>query len=186
MKKIGRTNSCSMASAGHSQTRRTSLPFYARCSSRTGWSMPNHPLVDRNTSFTTWCPLHPSRCHLQPPAALGLRLRGRLPLEGLRPWQQAPHHDSLSGGVPAPFPTACFTQRLSPYPLLRLAGQPRTQELAPTLSSSAQPATARNRSIVFKPTCHLAVPTLPWPDVRHRTTHRCPDPFAALQTCMCL
>ncbi len=131
-------------------------------------------------------PLHPSRCHLQPPAALGLRRRGRLPLEGLRAWQQAPYHDSLSGGVPAPFPTACFTQRLSPYPLLRLAGQPRTQEPAPTLSSSTQPATARNRSIVFKPTCHLAVPTLPGPDVRHRTTHRCPDPFAGMQTCMCL
>ncbi len=106
--------------------------------------------------------------------------------EGLRAWQQAPHHDSLSGGVPAPFPTACFTQRLSPYPLLRLAGQPRTQQPAPTLSSSAQPATARNRSILFKPTCHLAVPTLPGPDVRHRTTHRCPDPFAGMQTCMCL
>src|SRR6266851_5051817 len=131
-------------------------------------------------------PLHPSRCHLQPPTALGLRLRGRLPLEGLRAWQQAPYHDSLSGGVPAPFPTACFTQRLSPYPLLRLAGQPRTQEPAPTLSSSTQPATARNRSIVFKPTCHLAVPTLPWPDVRHRTTHRCPDPFAGMQTRRCL
>jgi len=53
-----------------------------------------------------------------------LRLRSHLPLEGLRAWQQAAHHDALAEGVPAPLRTTRPAQRLPPHLLLRLAGQP--------------------------------------------------------------
>src|SRR5713226_8963548 len=130
--------------------------------------------------------LHPSCRHLQPSPALGLRLRNHLPLEGLRAWQQAAHHDPLPGGVPAPLPPTCAAQRLPPHPLLRLAGQPLTQTVAAALPATAPPTTPPNRCIFHEQACHLAVSPLPRPDARDRTAHRGSDILRRNQTCVYL
>src|SRR5260370_9191391 len=65
-------------------------------------------------------PLHPSRGHLQPSPALGLRLRDHLSLEGLRARQYASHHAPLPPAVLAPLLTTPPPQNLPPHPFLRL------------------------------------------------------------------
>src|SRR6266851_2327201 len=130
--------------------------------------------------------LYPSRRHLQPSPALGLRLRGRLPLEGLRARQQAAHHDPLAGGVPAPLPPPCAAQRLPPYPLLRLVGQPHPQTVVAALPPPAPPTTTGNKCIFHEQACHLAVPSLPRPHARDRTTHRGAGLLRRNQTHRCL
>src|SRR5216683_1930728 len=130
--------------------------------------------------------LHPSCRHLQPSPALGLRLRNHLPLEGLRAWQQAAHHDPLPGGVPAPLPPTCAAQRLPPHPLLRLAGQPLPWKSASALPLPAPPAAAGNRCTLLHAASHMAVPSLPGPHVSYRATYCRSDILRRNSTCRCL
>src|SRR6266851_2022936 len=130
--------------------------------------------------------LYPSRRHLQPSPALGLRLRGRLPLEGLRAWQQAAHHDTLAGGAPAPLPPTCAAQRLPPHPLLRLAGQPLPWKSASDLPLPAPPAAASNRCTLLHAASHMAVPSLPRAHVSYRATYCRSDLLRRNSTCRCL
>ena len=95
-------------------------------------------------------PLHASRSNLQPSIARCYRECGRLPLEGLCAWQQTTYHDPLPGRVPAPFPPACLTQRISPHPLLRLAGQPCAQAIAAALPTPPPPFTAGHSGILIQ------------------------------------
>ena len=131
------------------------LMFYGACSSlnnernfaaflrtlfRQDWVVYAKPAFRSRTCSAVSGTLHPSCRHLQPPFGRGLRQRCYLPLEGLCPRQSPTHDDDLAGGVPPPFPSACIAQRVPAHSLLRLAGQPQTQRVAPTLSLSSQPA----------------------------------------------
>jgi hypothetical protein len=100
--------------------------------------------------------------------------------------QQAAHHDPLAGGVPAPLPPPCAAQRLPPYPLLRLVGQPHPQTVVTALPPPAPPTTTGNKCIFHEQACHLAVPSLPRPHARDRTTHRGAGLLRRNQTHRCL
>src|SRR6185369_8403159 len=99
------------------------------------WRTPARPAVSG--------PLHPSRGDLESPPPCGGRRSGHLSLEGLRPSQQVPRHDSHAGRVPPPLLATCPAEGVPEDSLFRLDGRPSARSSIATLPNLA-PCSASN------------------------------------------
>src|SRR5215469_5608008 len=116
--------------------------------------------------------LHSSRRDLQPSSCRPDRHPRLVSLEGLCASQQAPHHDTHSGGVPAPVSPTCSASRTPPHPLLRPPREPAPRRTAASLQD-ALTCTSRPRFINgYSSPGSVEVSLLSKPDAPSRAAYR--------------
>ena len=126
--------------------------------------------------------VHAPGSNLEPSNRRRQRCPRDVPLEGLRPSQQAPYDELNPRGVPAPLPAACPAQGFPSYSLLRILGQPPARGVSVAMPHAISACAARSADGFRNRSGPLVLSLLPGTDARDRTAYGGTDPARRKQT----
>src|ERR1019366_4378472 len=126
--------------------------------------------------------VHAPGSNLEPSNRRRQRCPRDVPLEGLRPSQQAPYDELNPRGVPAPLPAACPAQGFPSYSLLRILGQPPARGVSVAMPHAISACAARSADGFRNRSGPLVLSLLPGTDARDQTAYGGTDPARRKQT----
>ena len=166
-----------MAHAFRWQRSRRSTPLPAPSFERVG-GLRQAALRRPRTRSALSGPVHASCRDLQSSARRSHRHPRDVPLERLRPWEQAAEDDFTPRGIPSPFPGTCSPAGPPPYSLLRLFCQSPSRRLHAALPNSVGGQTD-SRCVSSRRTGGLTLPSLPRRDEGRRASDSPADSLRA-------